>query len=47
MTYAELEARLLPHLAGPDWERESKARDEACSIIESAVNQWRITFHAR
>ena len=47
MTFAELEARLLPHLAGPEWQREGNARDEACSIIESAVSMWRVSLHAR
>ena len=49
MSYGELENRVLPFLAGPEWEREHDGRREAASIIASAVDLWvwKATSHAR
>ena len=43
MTYGEVENRVLPFLAGPDWEREHAGRKEAAGIIGNAVTVWEAT----
>ena len=43
ITYGEVEARLLPFLAGPDWERAHDARREAAGIIANALAVWEAT----
>ena len=47
MTFGELEERILPFLAGPDWEREHDGRREAAGLINNAVTVWGATRHAR
>ena len=43
MTFSELESRVLPFLAGPNWEREHEGRREAAGIIVNAVTVWEAT----
>ena len=46
MTFGEVESRLLPYLAGPYWERETRARQEAAGMITRAVTIWEATQNA-
>ena len=46
MSFGEVEDRLLPFLAGPNWEREHDARRKAASLIANVATFREATRHA-